>query len=648
MRLRSVRIHGYKRFETPSVLYIYGPLVAIVGPNEAGKTSLLRAIEHCSTLASFGRRDFTGRQQPASENVIVSARYLVEGSDVAALDGLLDSKTTYKFYVERRAGETHLRSSLTPRLERDLSPRREAMTSVRRTADAGLLRREEPNADGKADLDLTYEERAIELATKVEESGQTLLEDVREGLRTFADELDEIFVHDRVIELGECLRDLATVEERQHPNSEARDRLIARLPRILFFGDEQRRLATNYEWVDHAEPTPALANVFALAETDFDDFRSVATDRERRDELQTLERRANRTLQKKFAAWTQEQLSLAFRSDHEGLQLQIYDHKTLTDVPFDERSAGLRSFVALIAFAARYGAGGSKPVLLVDEAETHLHYGGQADLIKVFERQRVAQSIIYTTHSIGCLPEDLGTTIRVVRPTDSERSVVENSFWSGGAGLTPLMVAMGAHALAFTPARLAVLTEGPSDAILLPALFREARPPRYSDEPLGFQVAPGVSNVHSDDAGQLEFEAGGVVYLIDADEGGRAHADKLHERAREEGRVVELGEEGLCVEDLVDGVTLVQAFNDTLAATRSTPERLSADALPAIARPTFWDVWCDERGIRRTSKTLIAQRVIELALDGSALLQPGRRKQVGGLYTKLRKRLAIPEPSSRS
>jgi uncharacterized protein YhaN len=40
MRLISVSVQGYKRFASPSTLIVDNPLVAIVGPNEAGKTSL--------------------------------------------------------------------------------------------------------------------------------------------------------------------------------------------------------------------------------------------------------------------------------------------------------------------------------------------------------------------------------------------------------------------------------------------------------------------------------------------------------------------------------------------------------------------------------------------------------------------------------
>ena len=47
MRLKLVKIWGYKRFAEPSSLDTRGPIIAVVGPNEAGKTSLLDAMAYC-------------------------------------------------------------------------------------------------------------------------------------------------------------------------------------------------------------------------------------------------------------------------------------------------------------------------------------------------------------------------------------------------------------------------------------------------------------------------------------------------------------------------------------------------------------------------------------------------------------------------
>jgi predicted ATP-dependent endonuclease of OLD family len=93
----------------------------------------------------------------------------------------------------------------------------------------------------------------------------------------------------------------------------------------------------------------------------------------------------------------------------------------------------------------------------------------------MLDRQPIAQQVIYTTHSAGCLPPDIGTGVRPIIPSESGgTSTLSNSFWTEGPGFTPMLLAMGASAAAFAPTRYAVLTEGASDMLLLPTLLREA------------------------------------------------------------------------------------------------------------------------------------------------------------------------------
>ena len=114
------------------------------------------------------------------------------------------------------------------------------------------------------------------------------------------------------------------------------------------------------------------------------------------------------------------------------------------------------------------------PVLLIDEADAHLHLNAQADLVSLLMKQNKAAQVLYTTHSPGCLPSDLGTGIRLVEREDSTSSI-ESHFWTNKApGFGSLLYAMGANAAAFSTCRRAVLAEGPSDMIMLPTLLRLA------------------------------------------------------------------------------------------------------------------------------------------------------------------------------
>jgi len=410
--------------------------------------------------------------------------------------------------------------------------------------------------------------------------------------------------------------------------------LRQRLPPMLHFDDQERELHSDYNWSGVTTAPPALENLLHLGGASYADYRNLAIDRDRRDELSAFERRLNGKLKHQLAKWSQSELTVTLRADHESLAVHVTDAATDRDVVIGERSAGLRMFASLLAFCARHG-GEIKPILLFDEAETHLHYNAQADLMHVFATQDVAQFILYTTHSIGCLPEDLGRCIRVVAPIGNERSAIRNEFWTGGVGLTPLMLAMGASAMAFLPARYVLLGEGATEAILLPSLFHAAT---GSDDSLGFQIACGTAQVPTDLAGDLETEAGNVAYIFDADDGGKDHAAKIAERAENEGRVFILGngtEPGLCTEDLVEASTYVAAVNSVLNDTRNTSERLAPGDLPESGRGAHVDEWCRSRGIARMSKARIAERVLKIGDDTGLVLESSRKALVASLYDEI-------------
>ena len=45
MRLAWVKLNGVRRFVEPQKLVVDGKLTALIGPNEAGKTTVLEALE---------------------------------------------------------------------------------------------------------------------------------------------------------------------------------------------------------------------------------------------------------------------------------------------------------------------------------------------------------------------------------------------------------------------------------------------------------------------------------------------------------------------------------------------------------------------------------------------------------------------------
>ena len=77
MRLISVEVHGYKRFADPAKMNVDGKVVAVVGPNEAGKTSFLEALHHLEHDDPIAPEDLTRRAGVPGDQVVVVAMYLL-------------------------------------------------------------------------------------------------------------------------------------------------------------------------------------------------------------------------------------------------------------------------------------------------------------------------------------------------------------------------------------------------------------------------------------------------------------------------------------------------------------------------------------------------------------------------------------------
>lgn len=223
--------------------------------------------------------------------------------------------------------------------------------------------------------------------------------------------------------------------------------------------------------------------------------------------------------------------------------------------------------MALQAFIQKHGT--SEIVLMIDEAENRLHYDAQADLVYMLTKQSSATSVIYTTHSAGCLPQDLGRGVKLVEVDKNQetRSKIVNKFWSQNQkGLTPLLIGMEAATIAFFPTRKAVMVEGASDLLLLPRLLREATGSRMFE----FQLIPGLSSQGPALAHIAIQSEKHILYLVDSDAGGDQLTNLLKSAKIPENRIFRVGYSRNVSEpeDYIEANALIEAANNVVAKMR--------------------------------------------------------------------------------
>jgi hypothetical protein len=122
MRLVRVGVRGYKRFARATEMNVDGRVIAIVGPNEAGKTSFLEAMTHLSARKELTPGEWT-RGQKREPGRVVWARYLIEDEDRDELGGL-DGASDARWYVVWKDADGGLFHEILPRdaIVRDRRP----------------------------------------------------------------------------------------------------------------------------------------------------------------------------------------------------------------------------------------------------------------------------------------------------------------------------------------------------------------------------------------------------------------------------------------------------------------------------------------------------------------------------------------------
>ncbi|MGD9961092.1 AAA family ATPase [Nocardioides sp.] len=611
MHCTRIEVKGYKRLADTSTS-LHRPLTAVVGLNEAGKSSLLQALRWLSSGGSLPTTAYNRSRPPAPGTKVVRAHFALSDDDLELIADIPSDVQPTSLVAWRQTdggqGYELVPGPRRPRRPFDRAASQLATTMNRfagATAAAADDEDEEAGPEDWADL----------LGRALAEPDEAWDDEDKGALLSLATWLDEVpsgrTTLPRNPRLAGLLREVHASVSADHPYDAAGSVLWQRVPRFVLFEDDNRVLESVHELSDEdvrTNPALALRDLLLIAELDLDALWTHIQNEDSSNRATALERGNDKLLTFFSQAWNQS--NIAVRLNVHGTRLEVLvkeldDSGDVTNI--DERSDGLRTFVALAAFVA---SGGYRvpPILLIDEAETHLHLNAQADLVAVLLKSLDATQVIYTTHSPGCLPSDLGTSIRLMSrdPEHGDASLLKHDFWTNNEpGFSPILFAMGAEAAAFSMCRNAVLGEGPTDMILLPSLIRLA----VNVDDLPYQIAPGLATVSPKAlvAGDI---ATNLLYLADGDAEGHGYVSKLREREVARERIFTLPK-GKAPEDLVLRSQYVDAVNGLLDAMGQT-QRVSASDLAGKTTVAKALVdWGASNKVRLPSKVDVAYALLE-------------------------------------
>lgn len=635
MKPSKAFINGYKRLKKVKVS-LDRNLLAFVGQNEAGKSSFFQALLSLENSEPYKVRELSKDYDLKEKDVIVKVEYLLDSDDKEIFfnnHGIGNPR----FYYLSKLKNGNLIHGIIGDAFRNKSNRTRLRDIIFKLINSKVLR--------KGLLSILIDE-SYENLHSILEKVAPYLDSNSENLNSECFDLIDIIMTKMRENIGKisnthteifqnCINYITEFnksERSDHPKDLLLKYLDKNRPEFIFFSNTERDLHETYEIEQLNDPPAPLENLLNLAGVDTEKlYKSIQENAYAK--RHTIKNMANSKLLHEFKiSWSQSDVFPQFKFDPDSIKILVSYLDTFTEV--GERSDGLRQFIALKAFLA-LKTDNVFPVLLIDEAEVHLHYSAQSDLINVFERQKVVNSIYYSTHSAGCLPSDLGTGVRVISPIyengkDTGTSTIHNSIWRNDGGFSPLLFAMGANVIAFTLARKAIIAEGPSETILLPRLFREANNLHVLD----FQIAPGIASVSKENAKIYELEAAKVAYLVDGDIAGSEIISKLKKGGIDENKIFQFPED-LTVEDLVNPEILFNAIKKEFDKSGKPFIDINLiKKIPNIDRIKWFEKSCFDIQVTLPSKTAIAENIVKTPSD-VCIFDPNKKDIIVKYYNLL-------------
>ena len=477
MRLTQAKVQNYRCVRDTGWFDVEGAKTILVGPNEAGKTAVLEALQHVSPAAGVRKldplRDYPrkkynadiqlGRLDP-SQIPVVSARFTLEPGDLTALpDGFTAKSYRFTRYLNDRSTHdieggpevavfseeirkdlrrlaTHVDSRATERPEDDELAPSEGLNDVTKDWRVGTTRIDRDRAtelQGWLDSVTAFvnEDDATQDARHTRLLGYTRIPEQREAALKKLHSRLPVFVY-----FNNYFRVRPNLHLRRFADRVGQDLLdddrydYGNLCLLKLLGFKARELANLGEASDPGDDPEA-----------FDRYRSQLD--ERSIKLNAASVRLTGEIRSIWHPDSERAEADTIRIQADGQYLKVVVEDELgVEIELDQRSEGFQWLVSFfVVFFAEAKDAHENAILLLDEPGLSLHGLKQREFRQTISRLSEANQTVYTTHSpflVG--PEELDL-VRVVEMTDrDEGTKVHTSVTaSDPAALLPLQEALG-------------------------------------------------------------------------------------------------------------------------------------------------------------------------------------------------------------
>lgn len=543
MRLKGFQVQMYRSIIDSGWVEVE-PLTVVVGKNEVGKTSLLRALHK---LNPFSTDPYTldnewprGRRKERSDKqVVCRAKFELEDDDLTLLRKVTGQDLTpgQVEFSRDYGGTLHVgvpwSDEVLPRRppKSVLEPLVKSLPGISKALGEGFQSKARECAEkaqavilsgDSAAVDRTRELQAKELQA-ARSPGNPQLQQEQQFEATYNAKLAEAV---QTIQGSTTLLQIAL------------NKLTEMLPTFIYMSDyraftgsaqlDQVQQRKSRNQLTDADKT--LLTILALSGLDLEKEVAKANQTERKQRQLDLDD-ASATLTRTISnRWGQRKYEVAFRGDGQLFYTFVKDQHDPSLIELEERSKGFQWFFSFdLMFMHETKGTFTNCVILLDEPGLHLHPNAQSDLLRRLEEYAANNTLVYTTHLPFMIDLHHPERIRVLSESEEGTKVSSDLTTSQPEAKFVLEAALGmSGSSSYLLSRRNLVVEGVDDYWMVNELSNLLRRSGLPSLPEDLFITPaGGASEAAYIATLMIGQRLDVTVLLDSDTAGAVARDRL-------------------------------------------------------------------------------------------------------------------------
>lgn len=595
MKIEKFRIKNYRSIRDSGDCYLSPKITVLAGKNEAGKTSILKAL-----------RDFSTERSIEDEAVPINRDDKPE-IEVTFVMGREELNELLPYDVSSDVDEEQITVVKKYQEGYDVNEDLERLNPNFRDAKIDTKKQAEDVLDEYKDL---FSGIPINSSINKKDTIEKLREAINK-VRT-ADRNGHINSNEADKRIARMREIIKKYEELKNPSKKLAEEIKNKIPEFILFSTYSDKIPNKVHF-KNLRDNDFVKDLSSVSDLNIDLLPSNGREQKKREHKKEVNVELNDDYQE---FWTQDDTILSIDWDSNNLQFWIEEDGT----PYkpEQRSKGkmwhLSFYVKLTAHASKE----NPPVVLIDDPGLHLHAKAQRDILNKLEDVAESSRIIYTTHSPYLIDSEKLDRVWLVEK--DKRDGTEIKKLHAGADedtLRPVITAIGANTTlgVHTDKENSVVVEGISDYHYLQA-FSE-----ITEWDSDLDIIPGTGGDSPVNVGSILFGWGvEPIFLLDDDWQGGENREKLEKDLDiDEERIIQIPADDGDIED----VFTKDDFREYVLQGEEPPEYESSNS--EYLKPYRGD----------KDKVLLAKKFYEKARNEDLELEEQTKQNIQEIFSRL-------------